>query len=363
MEHDLTVEQTILVPSLSPARLWWKRFLIKCGSWEYWPMYIFNLPVLFIWLWNGIKARDLLFFTLANPDIKTGGLFGESKSGILQQIPDSFKPKTILVPAGISDEECMNLMNAAGLDFPLIAKPEVGERGWLISKIYNQEALKNYRRDYTIDIILQTYVDLPLEVSILVYRTPDGQEADVTSICEKHFLQVKGDGVSSIGQLILHQDRAVLQYEKLVDRFGGRWNEVLPDGEVLILEQVGNHCRGTMFMDSNHAKDDAIRDVMTGLLKSMPGMYYGRFDMRVRSWESLRAGQDIMVLEFNGVASEPAHIYQPGNSLLRAYRDIAVHWAIIRRISRQNRAIGYPPVTFRDLISGLILYFRYKRTN
>lgn len=363
MEHDETVDSTILVPSLSPTQLWWRRFMIKCRSWEYWPMYVFNFPVLFIWLWNGIKSRDLFFFTLANPEIKTGGLFGESKSGILQQIPESFKPKTILIQPDISDEDCMSLLASAGMDFPLIAKPEVGERGWLISKIYDRQALKNYRRDHAIDIILQTYVDFPLEVSILVYRTPDNQEADVTSICEKHFLQIKGDGVSSIGQLILNQNRAVLQYEKLVDRFGGRWNEVLPEGEVLVLEQVGNHCRGTMFMDRNHKKDEALREVMTGLLKSMPGMYYGRFDMRVRSWESLSAGQDIMVLEFNGVASEPAHIYQPGNSLFRAYRDIAFHWGIIRRISRQNRALGYAPVSYRELISGLILYFRYKRTN
>ena len=352
-----------LSPVLHPVRLWWRRFFIKLKSWEYWPAYIFNGPVLAIWLWNGIKSRDIFFFTLANPSIPTGGLFGESKSGILQHIPDAYKPKTLLVKADQGVEETLAMLAASSMSFPLIAKPEVGERGWLISKIHTKEELKVYRRDHPIDTIFQTYIDLPLEVSILVYRTPDDREANVTSICEKHFLQVKGDGTSTLGQLILKQDRAVLQYEKLVNQFAGRWNEVLPKGEVLILEHVGNHCRGTMFMDRNHEKDDAIVEVMTKLLKTMPGMYYGRFDMRVGSWASLRAGRDIMVLEFNGVASEPAHIYHPGSSLWKAYRDIAFHWAIIRRIARHNRALGHAPVRYKNLISGLILYFRYKRAN
>jgi hypothetical protein len=206
-------------------------------------------------------------------------------------------------------------------------------------------------------------VDLPLEVSIMVYSMPDGSESAVTSICEKHFLQVKGDGRSSLGQLIMAQDRAVLQYEKLIARFGNRWNEVLPTGETLILEHVGNHCRGTMFLDRNDRIDKAVTNQMVSLLQTMPDVYYGRFDMRVGSWDSFRTGKDIRVLEFNGTSSDPAHIYQPGYSLWRAYRDIAFHWKVMYRIALQNRHGGHAPVTFKKIISALILYFRYKRTN
>jgi hypothetical protein len=348
---------------ISPTALWWRRFFIRLRSWEYWPVYIFNIPVLGIWIWNAIKARDFFFFTLTNPGIETGGFFGESKSAILHNIPDAFKPKTILLKAPVITDDLRNIMEQSGLAFPIISKPEVGERGWLISKIQTMDELVNYVSNHPIDIILQTYIELPLELSIMVYSMPDGSVSDVTSICEKHFLQVKGDGNSTIGQLIMKQDRAVLQFEKLQGKFGDRWGEVLRKDEILVLEPIGNHCRGTMFLNRNAEIDAAIRQHIVSLLRTMPGVYYGRFDMRVGSWESLRASREIRVLEFNGTGSDPAHIYQPGYSLWKAYRDMAFHWNLMYRISRQNRGLGHAPVTFKSIISALIIYFRYKRAN
>jgi len=310
-----------------------------------------------------LRARDFFFFTLTNPGIETGGFFGESKSAILDNIPDEFKPKTLLVKAGKTKENIDQLFHSSGLSYPVIAKPEVGARGWLISKIHSREELHTYLSNHPIDMILQAYVDLPLELSIMVYQTPDQRESAVTSICEKHFLQITGDGQSSIGKLIIGQDRALLQYEKLRATFGPRWDEIPTTSETIILENIGNHCRGTMFLNRNHEIDAAIAGQMIPLLRSMPDVYYGRFDMRVGSWESLRSGQDIRILEFNGTSSDPAHIYQPGYSLWKAYKAMAFHWNVMYRISKQNKRLGHRPVTFKKIISALILYFRYKRTN
>jgi hypothetical protein len=102
---------------------------------------------------------------------------------------------------------------------------------------------------------------------------------------------------------------------------------------------------------------------MIRILNTIPDVFYGRFDMRVGSWESLRQGKDIRVLEFNGASSDPAHIYQPGYSLLQAYKDIFYHWNIMYRIARENKKAGVKPVTFRKILSALIIYFRYKRAN
>jgi hypothetical protein len=363
MNIETSVYKVEVNPGISPAGLWWRRFIIRLKSWEYWPVYVFNIPVLGIWIWNALKARDCFFFTLTNPGIETGGFFGESKSAIMQHIPDAFKPTTILLKANLSAEEITATWNQSGLSFPVIAKPEVGERGWLISKIHSHEELKAYLQNHPIDIILQSYVDLPLELSIMVYQMPDEREAAVTSICEKHFLQVRGDGISSLGQLIIRQDRAVLQFEKLWGKFGHRWDEVVVKDEIVILENIGNHCRGTMFLNRNAEIDEKIKSVIVPLLLSMPGVFYGRFDMRVGSWEGLRSGRDIRILEFNGTSSDPAHIYQPGYSLWQAYRDMASHWNVMYRIARQNKHLGHAPVTFKKIISALILYFRYKRAN
>ncbi len=363
MNNERALDLTLSPPVFPPRNLWWRRFFIRLKSWEYWPVYVFNIPIVFIWLWNALRSRDLFYFTLTNPGIDTGGFFGESKSNILQHIPDGFKPLTYLLRAPVETDNLDHLFSESGLHYPVIAKPEIGERGWLIARINTADELKSYIHQHPIDTLLQTYVDFPLELSILLYIMPDGSEAKITSICEKYFLQISGDGLATIGQLILQQDRAVLQLEKLIDRFGHRWDEILEPGQVLILEEVGNHCRGTMFLNRNDCIDDDITRVMVRLLKTMPDVYYGRFDMRVASWEDLRKGKNIRVLEFNGTGSDPAHIYQPGYSLLKAYREMAFHWKIMRKIAQQNRHNGYPPVRFKKIISALILYFRYKRTN
>ncbi len=362
----MTGEQSLYtqVPAhISPVKLWWRRFFIRLGSWEYWPLVLFNIPTLFIWLWNASKARDLFFVTLANPGISTGGFFGSKKSSIISTLPDKIKPKSVLIPGGLSSEAISKQLSEFGISFPVIAKPEIGERGWLIAKIYSLEELINYLSAHPIDFIIQDYVDLPLELGVFVYMMPDTGEATVSSICEKHFLQVKGDGQSTLGRLILEQDRAVLQYEKLKKQFGDRWNDILANEEILMLEPIGNHCRGTMFLNRNDQIDDSIKRQIVGFLKTMPEVYYGRFDLRTSSWESLRAGENIKILEFNGSNSDVSHIFQPGYSLLAAYKDIAFHWGVMRRIAVKNRYAGFKSVGFKEIKSALITYFRYKRTN
>ena len=363
MNSSSTTYHSIPVHPPSPGSLWWRRFMIRLRNWEYWPIYIFNIPVVFTWIWHAIKSRDFFFFTLTNPGIETGGFFGESKSAILNHIPDEYKPITVLVKAPTDDHALEEIFARSGLSFPVIAKPEIGERGWLISRINDMVELKTYLSAHPIDIILQTYVDLPLELSIMVFNFPDGSEAKVSSICEKAFLTVQGDGVSTIEQLILSNDRALLQYEKLAARLGEKMAEVLASGQSFLLEPIGNHCRGTMFLNRNNEIDPAITSQMVRLLNTMPGVFYGRFDMRVASWASLREGKDIRILEFNGTSSDPAHIYQPGFSLLQAYKDIYYHWSVMSRIARQNRKAGIRPATINKIVSGLIIYFRYKRTN
>ncbi len=326
-------------------------------------MYVFNIPVVFIWLWQAIRSRNLFFFTLTNPGIETGGFFGESKSGILKHIPDEFKPKTILWKTPVKDDEVESLFQQSGLSFPIIIKPEIGERGWLIARINDLNELKNHISLYPVDFILQPFITLPLELGIMVYKMPDGSKAEVTSICKKEFLHVIGDGASTLRELILSSDRAVLQYEKLEGNFGSSFSDILAAGQLLMLEPIGNHCRGTKFLNFNQEIDDQITEVMVRILSSITNVYYGRFDMKVSSWAELRQGKGIQILEFNGTSSDPAHIYDPSYSLIRAYRDLAFHWGVMGQIARQNRKFGFKPEPFKKIISALILYFRYKRTN
>lgn len=349
--------------SPSPGRLWWRKFFIRCRHWEYWPMYVFNFPVLFIWMWNAVRARNLFFFTMTNPGIETGGFFGESKSGIMSMIPENFKPVTCLLRQPVNMQDIEKHIQDHQLTFPLIAKPEIGERGWKIEKLTDQNALGTYLKENTFDIILQPFLEWPEEVSIMVYRMPDTGEVQVTSVCQKEFLSVKGDGVSTLEQLILKKDRAVLQYERLNEKWKSMWNNVPEVNQYILLEPIGNHSRGTLFRNQNHLIDEKLTSVMGRLLSSMPGVYYGRFDMKIRSWAELLNGEGIAVMEFNGTSSDPAHIYDPAYPLWRAYRDIAQHWKIMRSIAGSNRKAGVRPDRFKKIISALVIYFRYKSAN
>lgn len=55
--------------------------------WEFWPPWLFYLPVVAWVLWLGLRFRNLTLFTAANPSLPAGGFVGESKSDILDGLP------------------------------------------------------------------------------------------------------------------------------------------------------------------------------------------------------------------------------------------------------------------------------------
>ncbi len=52
---------------------------------EFWPAWLFYTPVVVHWIALGLRYRDMLLPTAANPRIEAGGLCGESKTDILDQ--------------------------------------------------------------------------------------------------------------------------------------------------------------------------------------------------------------------------------------------------------------------------------------
>ena len=258
--------------------------------------------------------------------LKTGGMWGESKYNILKRIPESHLPKTIFVKKETELLWVKNKLTELNLNYPIIAKPDVGERGTLVSKINNEEELINYVSKNNIDFIIQEFIALPVELAVMHHRMPGKKEGLVTSICIKETLKVLGDGQSTVVQLMVKNDRAKLQ----IDRFKNKFPEILkivPKAQqILELEPIGNHCRGTMFLNGNHYIDDKLTAVFNEVAAKMENIYYGRFDLKCSSVEELRNGKGFKIMEYNGIGAEPAHIYDPAYPLLKKYRDIYDHW-------------------------------------
>lgn len=341
-------------------RLWLANQFTKWTHWEFLPMAVTNLPVVLIWLWYSLRARDLLFFTAVNPVIETGGMFGESKINIIERIPPGLLPKTVFVKKGGELNAVLLELERAGLTYPVLAKPNVGERGYQVKKIQTFRDLELYHQLAAGDYLIQEFVDLPLEFSVLAYRLPDMQEGKVTSVCIKRFLTVEGDGVSSVHRLMWQDRRARLQIGRLRATNPAMLDEVLPKGQFKVLEPIGNHCRGTTFLNGNHLIDEQLSRVFVTILQQMEGVYYGRFDLKCRDIESLKNGS-VTVLEFNGVAGEPAHIYDPTIPVWKKYRDISEHWGYQYEIYRIQKERGVTSMSFLSAIESLFAYFKYKK--
>ena len=336
-------------------------FFIRLFHWEYWPMHLIYFPIYMYYLWLSWKAKAFVFFNAANPAIEFGGLFGESKMDILHKIPAKWIPRTLFISQGEDFEKVLREMKQANIFFPLILKPDVGERGFLVEKIDDEASLKEALSKLKIDMLIQEFITYEEEVSILYYRYPQQEHGTISSFTLKKFLSITGDGHSSLDDLIKAYPRAKLQYKKLKRDLGKRMDEVLPKGEKIQLVPIGNHSRGTMFLDGNHLIDHALHKTFDQISKELKGIYFGRFDIKCKSVEALKAGKDFKILEINGVKAEPTHIYQPGFSLWKAYKVLFRQWRVIYEISMINHQLGTPFPSLWEAISRIRTTNRYKK--
>ncbi len=210
-------------------------------------------------------------------------------------------------------------------------------------KINTKEDLKAYLNDIEVDFLIQEFVNHPLELGVFYYRFPNEENGKVSSIVAKEMLYVEGDGKSTIKKLIENKPRARFQLDTLLEDYDEAFlNQVLPTGEKVELVSIGNHCKGTKFLDGTNWIDERLNQAIDQLAKEIPDYYFGRFDLRCESIDELKELKNFKIMELNGAGAEPAHIYQPGYSLLKAYRSIYHHIRVLSKISALNKKRGFP---------------------
>lgn len=325
-----------------------RRLFIKTCSWEYWPVWVVYFPVSFYFLYLSIKARSFFFFSASNPTIETGGMFFESKWKIFQLVPKEYYPNTILVDGTESNNDMLQKMHLAGIVFPVIAKPDRGERGWGVKKITSIEELNTYKATFNVSFLIQSYINYPVEMSVFYYRHPSQKKGIVTSVTLKKLLTINGDGQSTIDVLIRRNGRSFLQYRKLLEQNQIDFTYVPEDGEEIMLVPYGNHVLGATFFNYNHIIDSALTDTIDSISQQINGFYFGRYDLRCASIEDLKMGKNFSILEVNGAGAEPAHIYEPGFSFIEAQFTIARHFRMMYKAARENNRNGVSYMSFKD---------------
>ena len=323
-----------------------KRIRIKILHWEYWPMWLVYFPVSFYYLYLSFKSKSLFFFSGSNPGIETGGMFFESKWKIFELIPKEYYPPTLIIYPLDNVSHVLTMMESASIEFPIIVKPNRGERGWLVNKIHSESELASYKNSMRVEFLIQSYIDKPLELSVFYFRHPSKENGIITSVTLKKLLSVKGNGKSTIGDLILSNQRSFLQYERLKSQDSIDFNKVLNNGEEFVLVPYGNHALGAMFLDYRHIVDQTLTDTFDEISKRIKGFYYGRFDLRCTRIDDLKKGNNISILELNGAGAEPAHIYDPSYSYFRAQFDLAKHYKMMYQAATENKKRGVTFMTY-----------------
>jgi len=331
--------ETVTPPPARPWRHRWfgmlKETFIRASHWEYWPVYVFYAPVIPYWLWLSLRARTLFFFSAANPGMPNAGFTLAKKTEIYRLIPAAYYPKTLLYSAGIASDALRQSLDENKLHFPLMAKPDIGDRGVQVKLLHTVSDLEAYCRSSKVDFLIQEFVDYEHEAGVFYYRFPGEAHGHISGIVHKSYLTVTGDGVSSMEQLLQKEDRYFIQLPRLRTTYGARLDEVLPKGLRYTLP-YGSHCRGAKFTDASHQADHALGQTMDELFGQISGFHYGRMDVKFKSWDDLRAGTNFSIIELNGAASEPAHIYDPAHSVFFAWKEVCRHWRLLYQISKAN---------------------------
>ena len=322
------------------------------GSWrrtlqfEFWPPWIFYLPVLGYILWLALRHRSLALVMAVNPGIPTGGFIGESKRDILDALGGpshpNITPYAFLAtnePLPERAQRVARFRQEFELELPLVLKPDVGPPS------------------------------TPGPVLGLFWLTRPGAEAgEIFSITEKVLPEVTGDGVHTLEQLILADDRAVCMAAHYFKVNAARLEEVPAAGESVRLVELGTHCRGAVFLDGRRYETPELAATVESLSRGfeparegLPGFCFGRYDVRFPGGDPEAHGADFQVLELNGMTAEATHIYDPSVSLLEAYRTLASQWRLAFEIAAANRRAGQRPATLREAFGELLRYRREQR--
>jgi hypothetical protein len=333
---------------------------------EFWPGWMFYLPVVAHWLALGVRYRGFTLPTAANPTITAGGLCGESKIEILDQVMpparDLLARYTSIVAHGSEVEADTGeaAMAAAGIAYPVIAKPDIGCNGTGVRLIRDRTGLLCYSKDFPCGerLLLQEFVPDEGEAGIFYVRHPAEQTGRITSITLKHAPVLIGDGRSTLEQLVLADPRAGRVPHLYLPRLQARLHEVPPQGERVRLVFVGNHCKGSIFEDGTHLVTPALTQSFERIARAVPDFYFGRIDVRFASLPTLLRGEGFRIIEINGAGSEATHVWDPRTRLLDAWRAQFFHYGAAFRIGAANRARGHQPSDVRTLYN---LWQRQKR--
>lgn len=324
---------------------------------EFWPAWLFYAPV-WLWIaWLMVRHRGIRLPLLANPGFPAGGLVGEEKSKLFTRFSG---PERKRLPAYLAIKRRAGPMieqwpmiqariDAAGLDYPLVVKPDIGCRGAGVQPVRSAAELRRYVERFPVGatFLLQRMVEVEGEAGVFYVREPGAKTGRIVSLTLKYFPHVVGNGNSTLLELILADPRAGKVPHLYLDRFAGELDTILPIGLAKRLVFSGSHSKGAIFRNGNALITEAMRTRFDAIADGIEGFHFGRFDVRFADFEAFQRGEDFAIIEYNGAGAEVTHIWDSRTTLLSAWAALCGQFTLLFRIGATNRRFGHRPESWR----------------
>jgi len=305
---------------------------------------------------GSIRAKKLFYFSATNPKLPLGGFACDSKYFITSKIPIEFRPKTILILKSEAASVMLNKLKSIDIYIPLFVKPDIGEGGFIVKKINSIIELLTYHENHATDYLIQEFINYPIELSVLVHNA-DGN-LKISSITERKYLTIKGDGIHNLKQILLMNDDVKYRINKVLDYCKEELHIVLEKDKIYQPIAIGNNAYGANCVERTEILTNGLVIIFNKINTEVGLFNYARYDIKCKSVSDFLSG-NMKILEINGVKGAPIHIFDNKYNLGQAYSEIFRHWGFILKISKKNLSHGEPCA---NMLEGFNMLLRHHRT-
>ena len=318
-------------------------------KYEFWNPRLFEFPYYVYLGWQCLK-RGLSIRTLAKANYALDhGEIGLSSKFESQMAFDQsyFMPTDLIEEQASLDEKKVQIRTFVKThSYPVILKSNLGSVGKGIVKLESDADIDKHTPRLLGGYILQKYTPHPYECGVFFVRV--GGKPKITGINQKHFPTVVGNGIDTIDSLARNHYRYTPHWNSFLQDFDT--SVVLAEGEKKQLSFIGSHTLGCKFTDDSHLLTPELEAAIFAFFESQPGFNFGRVDVKCADQAAFQRGE-FVVIEVNGVASLPTHMFDPKFSVWQAYKVFFEHAVYLAQAAKDHKSKHMDLLSYSEVIA------------